>query len=292
MAHPLHAVTITTPDLDQAVEHYAHLLAYKVRHQGKVSQSQAVSWRADAVAGARTALLDPENGAQGGLVRLIEIPEAAPAQPFQEFGWCGAEFVVQDVEDVAERFRAADLAILMEPKPPWAPLAAAGPNGEGLLFNTPAEGNPFHYDVISANSSVDRISIVVCACADRMRSEAFYAQILGAKPGHRAEMPLPFANTAMGLAPDTQYQTGAMRIKRTPFIELDQYPESTKTKQTPEGTLPSGIALASFIVPSLEDVDASWLAPPCQQEDAFYGDAQSACCLGPDGQLIELIAQN
>ena len=220
--HPLHAATFHIPDMAAGLCFYRDVLGYRPQSESTVSDALAGSWHAEKLAGAISVLMEPEAGSAGGHIRLIESPDAISCTPFQHYGWCGVEFAVQDNLTLAQHLKEAGCDILMEPMPPYRPMAAAGVFGEGLLFNEPQEKNPFHYTVIDTKSPVDQIAIVVLACRDRTLSEDFYGQLLGAKPGHRAEMPLPFANKAMGLSEETIYQTGAMRVGRTPFIEIDQ----------------------------------------------------------------------
>ena len=284
--HPLHAATFAAKDLDRSVSDYTQLLDYTAIETGRLSKSLAGFWQIPDDAGGPYAVLGPKNGADGGLVRLIERPAAPRLRPFQHYGWCGVEFVVEDVLALQKRLQDADIEILMDPKPPWAPMAAVGPNGEGWLFNTPAENNPFHYTVLPARSFVDRISIIVCACKDRQASESFYADLLNAKPGHRAEMPLPFANRSMALPEDTAYKTGAMRFGRTPFVELDQYPQA---KHPPEANFGTSLALATLNVASLDNIQVPLLAGPSVFEEDFYGGKRCALYRGPDGELLELL---
>jgi len=286
--HPLSCATFTCRSLVHSISIYKSLFDYDVIKTGTVPESVADFWQSPNDAGASYALLAPHNGADGGFVRLIEKPAMEAQVPFQNYGWCGAEFVVEDVFALQARLENADLKILMDPKPPWAPMAAAGPDGEGWLFNTPADNNPFNYTVLPARSFVDRISIIVCACKDRVRSETFYAELLGAKPGHRAEMPLPFANRAMELPDETAYKTGAMRLGRTPFIELDQYPEGETGNSHP---FESGLVLGTFHVPSLDNVNVSFLSEPAVVDDEFYEGKRCALCEGPDGERIEIIEE-
>ena len=267
---------------------YQHLFEYQPVKTGTLPERVAAFWQTPSDAGSRYALLAPGNGADGGFVRLLEKPNASLQTPFQHYGWCGTEFVVQDVLALQTRFEQSGIKVLMDPKPPWAPMAAIGSSGEGWLFNTPAENNPFNYTVLPARSFVDRISIIVCACRDRTRSEAFYAGLLGAKPGHRAEMPLPFANRAMQLPDETSYKTGAMRLGRMPFIELDEYPEANDGQNSAFDT---GLVLATFHIASLDDLTVPFLSEPALVDEEFHGGKRTALCRGPDGELIELIEQ-
>ena len=284
--HPLYMATFMTHDLAQATSSYVELFDYQTIERGTISEDLATFWQSPDSAGAPYATFAPSQGSDGGRVRLIERRELTRQVPFQRYGWCGVEFVVQDVLALQKRLQDSAIEVLMDPKPPWAPMAAIGPSGEGWLFNTPAENNPFNYTVLPAQSFVDRISIIVCACKDRSASEAFYSGLLGAKPGHRAEMPLPFANTAMKLPDSTTYKTGAMRLGRMPFIELDEYPH---TVENPADDFETGLVLATLQVPSLDDTNISFLSEPSIVEASFYNGKRCALCRGPDGELIELI---
>jgi hypothetical protein len=70
---------------------------------------------------------------------------------------------------------------------------------------------------------------------------------------------------------------------------VDEYPAAAPPRTAVAGELPSGMAMVSFEVPSLEPYVGRLLRPPTALAGMPYAGRRAGVMLGPAGEHIELI---
>lgn len=284
--------TVAVPDLDAALADYVGVLGLAVIEQAKVDAALAASWGAPASARSRMAVLQPVSDAQSFL-RLVEQPLPADFVPTTTYGWAAFEFTVQDVFGWPERLAGSGFVIVGPPKeipglPYFVAMQALGPGRELIYLNEVRLDTPTS-DLPRAASPVDRIFIVILACADRPAALAWYRDRLRLDIGADYTIPYTMINRAFGL-PDDHLSTITMAQNgRMPIVEVDGYPPQATARPCEPGRLPPGNALVTLAVDDLDALALDWIAPPAVHEGVVYGRRRSATVSGPAGELLELV---
>jgi hypothetical protein len=73
------------------------------------------------------------------------------------------------------------------------------------------------------------------------------------------------------------------------LIEVDRYPDSATVRPRPQGGLPPGMAIVTFEYSGLNELNASFIAPPQLSQLPPYEANISATVIGAAGELIELV---
>jgi hypothetical protein len=91
--------------------------------------------------------------------------------------------------------------------------------------------------------------------------------------------------------PELVYQT--MMHDKDVFLEIDQYPPETISRDQHKNMLPPSVAIGSFIHPEFDKLieinKANWITKPALQSGILYNTTRSGTLRGPDGTLIEVI---
>ena len=283
----IRAVTYVVPDLSQIEAAYVTLLGYQVIERAGVAEAQALAWGAPAVAGRPVLILGPASG-ERVFLRFIEGAEAAGWTALMTFGWNATEFVVQNVDSLAERLATGPFEIVGPPKgltrfPMIRAMQALGPAGECCYFTQVGEGSGL--ELAAARSFVGRVFIVVAAGPDADALFEPYARF-----GNKQDAPVATAvqviSRAHGLPPETLHRHGLVRLPQGTLVELDQYPASANSRRMCAGALAVGMSIVTFEVPSLAGYPLLAATARC----GLPGMAGEAGCLrGVTGELIELI---
>ena len=91
------------------------------------------------------------------------------------------------------------------------------------------------------------------------------------------------------LPADHRHPIAALPIGGQCYIEADQMPEAAVARPSVPGELPPGIAMVSFEVNELPMRPASSLGTTERPPSLPYGGRRTSTCVGPAGELIELI---
>jgi len=282
------AVTYTAPDLRAIETAYSEELGYVVAARGRVPGAQARAWGAPAVEGWPMLTLRPASG-EAVYLRFVESADAAGWRALKTLGWNATEFVVQDLELLADRLRSGGFEIIGPPEPLTRfPMIRAmqviGPAGECCYFAQIGPNSGL--DLAPALSFVGRVFIVIAAGSD---VDALYESYAGFdNPGDPpVATPVRVISRAHGLPADTLHRHGLIKLPGGTRVELDQYPISAVPRVHAEGALPPGMAVVSFDVEALGD--RRFIAPPAPS--ALPGaDRVAACLRGVAGEIIELVA--
>lgn len=281
------------PDLAEALKAYQGTLQMDLVVQGPLSEDLAQSWGCPASVGAPHAVLRPKSGAPCWL-RLVEQPPVPGFQPNRSFGWGAYELTVEDVFGWPGRLAGSAFTIVGEPKQlpgmdSFVPMQVLGPGLEMVYLNQ-VFSNMDTLDLPIARSITDQIFIVILATPDRAATCAWYARALDLDLGPVFELPYQMINVAFGL-PDDHITALQMVAKgRMPIVEVDDYPPQTIARPRHPGMLPPGNALVTLAMRDLDAVDAAWITPPVCHNGPLYEGRRAGTCIGPAGELLELVA--
>ena len=265
----IRGVTYAVPDLDAIEAAYAGELGYRVLERAVVGAAMAASLQAPAEAGRALLTLGPASGEPVRL-RFIESPAAAGWRALTTFGWNATEFVVQDLDALAERLQGGAFEIIGPPRglarfPMIRAMQAIGPAGECCYFTEVGPGSGL--DLAPALSFVGRVFIVVAAGPDADALLEPYARFANATEPPVAT-PVRVISDAHGLPAETLHRHGLVRLGEGGLIELDAYPAAARPRPCRPGELPPGMAAVSF--------------------QSAHG--PGACLFGAAGERIELVA--
>lgn len=284
--------TATTPDLELALRDYRDTLGLAVVEQGQLPFDLASSWGTPASTGARYAVLQPSSGTRAYL-RLVEQAVPADFVPVRTYGWAAFEMTVQDVFGWPARLEGSGFEIVGPPKeipglPYFIAMQMLGRGREMIYLNEVRSNTPTS-DLPPAQSPVDRLFIVILACADRPAVLDWYAQRLHLDIGADYTIPYTMISKAFGL-PDDHLSTITMAQKgRMPIVEVDGYPEAATVRANEAGKLPPGNAIVTLAVDNLDALDLDWITPPLAREGSLYTGQRAATVRGPAGELLELV---
>jgi catechol 2,3-dioxygenase-like lactoylglutathione lyase family enzyme len=280
-------VVLQVPEVEPVCAAYAAHLNYRVVQTGPLRDQTARRWGGGEMAGAHSALLQPESGA-ASFIRLVE-GSAMPSPG--TLGWNAVELLVSDLNALANRLQST---VFTEFSPPQALSLSAdvrlmqvlGPAGE-LLFLT--EMNDRSFGVSTAQSPTDRPFIVTCGTLDVPAALEWFRTTLG-MPVHPAiDAVMPALNRIYGLAEGTRHPLGMVKASGPCILEFDGYPAGAPAKAQPPGRLPPGVALVSCSVDSLDALPSSLGAVTEVDDDRPYSGARATVLRGPEGFLIELV---
>ncbi len=280
------------PDLGAAIAAYHGTLQLDLVAQGPLPADLAASWGCPASAGAAHAVLRPKSGAPCWL-RLVEQPAVAEFKPTTSFGWGAFELTVEDVFGWPARLAGSAFSIVGEPKQlpgmdSFVPMQVLGP-GQEMVYLNQVFGNMATTDLPKARSITDHIFIVILATPDRAGTCRWYAQALGLDEADTYELPYQMINAAFGL-PETHISALTMvQAGRLPIVEVDDYPPQATARPRHAGMLPPGNALVSLAMRDLDACDVAWISPPVQRDGPLYEGRRAGTCLGPAGELLELV---
>ena len=272
---PIRGVTYTVPDLQAVEAAYVGELGYRVLQRGVVGAQMAASLQAPAEAGRPLLTLGPASG-EAARLRFIESPAATGWRALTTFGWNATEFVVQDVDALADRLNSGAFEIIGPPKgltrfPMIRAMQAIGPAGECCYFTEVGPGSGL--DLAPALSFVGRVFIVVAAGPDADALLTSYARFDNETDAPVAT-PVRVISDAHGLPAETLHRHGLIRLGGGALIELDAYPSSARPRRCGQGELPPGMAAVSFEV----------------EEGQARGAGAGGCLFGAAGERIELVA--
>jgi len=291
---PVLAGTLICSDLVSVVEAYQTYLDMVVTEYGQLTEAQAIGWSMPALIGCDTCLLTSPTAISW--LRLIQIPECAVASPLSSFGWMSLEVLVADVALVAERLLCAEQSPFkligkpakLDVSPDIEACQFIGPAGEVLYLTSVAKPVP-PFELPQTEAYIDRLFIPVLAVPDRATAIDFYQQLSGSK-ALAFDTKVTVVNRALGVDVDRRLPVATVQLNGNSLIEIDQIDAFLPRSIMPNG-LVNGVAMVSFIVPSLNAVPFKPLGPVYTLDDGFYLGRPAALFRGSAGELVELIEQ-
>lgn len=288
---PIRTVTISTTDLDGIVDTYERCLAYGTVERGTVTAAQGASWRAPNVANRRYALLAPA-GRGTGYLRFVESRRPDVYVPFRHFGWNAAEHIVQDCDSLAECLARSPFRIIGPPadlsfSDQIRAMQVRGPADE-VLYLTQIKSKLPIFDTPHARFPVDRVFIMILGGRTMDELQAWYATNLGVPNAPVIPSRISVLAEAYGDPPDTLYSIAALPLRGQSFIEADSMPAAATPRPCLPGELPPAIAIVTFEVDELPE-GVPGLGAAMNHDGLANAGGRSAVCIGPAGELIELV---
>lgn len=293
----LHASTLSVADLDRSINAYRGWLDYSVVERGRIDLSLAASWGCAGAADRPYAVLQPSSRANV-FIRLIENRIHPEFESLRSYGWSAIEICVQDVLAVHDRVKDSPFEVIGKPKnvdglPAIFPMQVKGPDDE-VVYLTQIREDPPGFRLPRANSSIDRLFILVLACSNMQRSLDWLVQHLDIEIG-RNELSIlyPLLQNALDLSPDQKLTISTMTHDKDIFLELDQMPPEAGVRPAYENELPQGIAIGTFKVENFDEVlqrnVQDWIVAPLKPHSVIYGGKRSGTLRAPDGTLVEVV---
>jgi len=289
----LEIVTHSVECLDIARSAWVNWLGYRVVAEGELGAELCAAWDTPASAGRPWCLLQPASGAEV-YIRFVETAIRNSFSP-ASYGWCATELLVTDPDRLLADLAtspfphiAGPMDLFAQPRAPRA-LQMVGPSGELIYFTRILPGGS-RYGMKGATSPVDRPFIVPVSGPSMTAMHAFYGDVLGLRT-----MPsVPFINSIMARACDvderTPFSLSVVPIPGRRFlIELDELPPGLPRRHRPQGELPGGMAMVSFVVERIDAVPVAWRADPRPVTEALYAGRRTGVTEGPAGEWLELI---
>jgi len=289
--------TVGASDVSRTAQLYTRYLGYDVVESGTVSAALAASWGAPAVADRAYALLQGESG-DDVFLRVIEVPVPADYRAMTTWGWNAIEMIVEDPDAMHERLQ--DSAFSHVGGPAYlgggsSSIRAVQYTGlaQELFYFTTETGDRAASTLLTPRASVDRPFIMVVAGPDARQLTDFYVEQFGAREAFFVDSPIEIIASAQGMPADHAYPLALVRLGAfSNSIEIDGYPPGTGPRPVPAGELPPGVAMASFTVRNLDELDTSlFIGAPIRPGGKAYGDHRTVTVVGPAGELIELIEE-
>jgi hypothetical protein len=161
--------------------------------------------------------------------------------------------------------------------------------GREMIYLNEVRSNTPTSDLPPAGSPVDRIFIVILACADRPATLDWYRTRLNLDIGADYTIPYTMIQKAFDLPADHLSTITMAQKGRMPIVEIDGYPDAAMARAVDSGRLPPGNAMVTLAVDDLEALDLDWIAPPVARQGALYAGQRAAVVKGLAGELLELV---
>jgi catechol 2,3-dioxygenase-like lactoylglutathione lyase family enzyme len=286
------AVTLTVPDVAGTTAAYREFLGYRVTHDGALGREVARAWGRPQLAGRRSVLMEPESGAEVYL-RFVEGPRYPGYEPLACLGWNAAELIVADVDALAGRLARGPFRVVGPPadlsfSDRIRAMQVVGPAGELLYLTQIKEPLPA-FDTPVAASFVDRVFIVILGGSSLELLQDHYQARFGVPRVPVLQSVVSTLSAKYALPVDYRHSIAALPIGGQCYIEVDQMPKAAVARPCAPGELPPGIAMVSFEVAQIPTPPPGALGPTERPPSPPYGGRRTSTCVGPAGELIELI---
>ncbi|CAB1369608.1 conserved protein of unknown function [Denitratisoma oestradiolicum] len=274
---PAQCGTVVVRSLDAVINQYQKFLDLVLIADEYVSFPLAQAWNMPSLAGKRMVTMGAApNDVSTHWLRLLEVPEAAPAKHFGAQGWLALEVSVANLSALAQRLKNSPFEILGEPYPLgvsdhiWA-MQVAGTSGEVLyLTELRAPVAPFELPARAIHTA-ERLFIPVLGAVQREPAMQLYEKFVP-KPGLRFNTRVSSLNSALGVDPEAVRPVGTVQLCGPSLIEIDEVPEfSIDQRGSSSMGCMTGIRMISFL---------GW---PGESEDECGKDARWSIASGGDG---------
>jgi hypothetical protein len=291
----LRCATHTVADLGATVARFEQWLDYSVVERGVVSDDLAAAWDAPASAGRGYAVCQPASGAEVFL-RFVEGDPVPDYLPIRSFGWAAIEICVQDVLAVNERMLAPESPFPVIGPPNRIagidtifPMQVRGPEAETLYF-TEILTRAADSGLPSAGSLIDKLFILVLACADMRATVEWFARTLKLEMTEPMAIRYSMIAHAFGLPITDLHEIVTAKWQGDVFLEFDQYPAGTVERPGHVGALPPGVSICTITHPEFATLELDWLTAPVRRDGPLYAGSLVGTVKTPEGALLEIVA--
>ena len=294
MLKVIYIVTLSVFNIGVTETEYQKSFDYETVDRGHISATLADVWDTPAMAGREYLIMQPDSGADVYLrfVAGIEPNQQAAAT---SYGWHAVELLSKNPDKLEEQLRADSAFTVVGPtkdlypaeKAPRA-MQAVGPDREMLYFTRLIPGGT-QIDLGTAKTFVDRVFIMVVGGPSMTALQSYYRDRLGMPVSDPEPYIIANVAEANGLPLDTTFPLSLAAFPRNFAIELDEWPARLPQRHRTKGALPQGVAMVSFRVEQLDDIDLYWRAAPAAIDNLLYDGKRAAVTVGPAGEWIELI---
>lgn len=254
---PIRSVTISSSNIELAVDAYRNVLGFSEVERGRVETADSLAAIAPKAVGNPWVKIQAANLQLGAIVFVGG--DYVPPETFRTLGWGAIEILVSDVDTLVERCIDSPFEVLIPPISvgSGAVLRAAqlrGPSGEGIYL-TQILGNPKGFSLPRAEHLVEGIFIVVLAARELESSRDLLLDKFAARLVTDHLLPIRILNRAFDLHTDTLHRISSVQLSGKCVIETDQYPTNAKTRRQTDGDLPPGIAVVSVYAPGINEIE-------------------------------------
>jgi hypothetical protein len=290
-------ITLSAPDLELMEKAYTDSLNYHAVDRGQVVEELAATWGAPRMVGREFVLMQPESNADFYL-RFVQSDPIDGYGAMKTFGWNATEILVQDPDELAQRFRESGslFEIVGEPRPlsatsPIRAMQVVGPADEVVYLTRIPPADPDAEGPVraSATTYVDRPFIVILGGPDIDAMRMFYKEQFGFQVSEPGMARMTVLNKAHGFDIERTHPLAMARISPEFAIEIDGYPETATTRAHRYGELPPAMAMIGFEVTSLEPFRSQLLTPAQSLAMKPYEGRSVGVVRGAADELIELI---
>ena len=295
LASHIKMATTAGPDVKKIEAWYTQWLDYKTRESGKVSADLAKSWGAPKTAGRRYVVMSSD-ASPDVFLRAVETDAVKGYEPLTTWGWNAWEIVVDDIARVNEKIKASPFTIIGGPAalkgyPSIVAMQVRGPANE-ILYLTNETGDHNKSPLPQPGGLIGRPFILVVAGPDIAALQGWYAETFNMAKGKINDSVVEIISRAQGMPLDTPRPLTLLSMtQRGNMLELDGYAGGKGKRPHAAGQLPPGNAMATFSVPKLDAIKATFIAPPAKRDGVAYAGHRSATVVGPNGEPVELIEE-
>lgn len=288
----LRCATHTVKDAHAAARRFAEGLDYRVVERGLVSTELAAAWGAPASAGRAYVVCQPASGAEVFL-RFVEGDVVPDYAPIRTYGWAAIEISVQDVMAVNPRMLTSEFEVIGLPSQVAGlstihPMQVRGPDLETIYLTQILDDAPGS-GLRKAQAPIDKLFILVLACADMRATAQWFAKTLGVDLDAPVAIRYTMISKAFNQPIETQHELIVGRHSGDIFLEFDQYPEGATPRPGAPDALAPGVSICTLSHPVFDAIEAPWLQPPLVREGAIYGGRRVGMLRTPEGALIEVV---
>jgi len=236
--------------------------------------------------------MEPESGADT-YFRFVEGPAYLGYRPFACFGWNAAELIVKDIDQLATLLHGSPFHAVDPPANPSSSealraLRVVGPSGEVLSLTELAPGRRSS-NTAEAARAVGRLFGVILGGASLEALHDYYHRQHGLDRAAGGSTLLTAPPIGHGLSADQPQATSTLPLSGTCRIEAQQMAAAATARPCEPGQLPPALAMVSVEVDHLPETLPGALGEIHRPRGLPYAGRRSRTCVGPAGELIELI---
>ena len=286
--------TIGAPNVDDIRSLYEQHLDYTMVQEATVAETTAAVWGLPGMVGRRCMVFQPASKVDT-FIRAIEIDPVEGYTPMTTYGWNAIEVICDDTDAVWAKLDNTAFERIGEPRnlKGYESIRASqyrGPADE-IVYMTCETGDRSKSLLPLPEADIGRVFIMVVAADDIERLMKFFREAFACETSEAMETTVDIIARAQGVPEDSPMHLGVCQLQEHGhLIEFDGYnPATSGPRPHTEGQLWPGVAMTSFVVDSLDKVNAPFVAEPRALSGMTYQDNRVACVHGPSGELIELI---